>query len=339
MPSEGQASASRDAAATKRLKKREIDRRCQREARQRTKSRIAYLESLVEELRRKDTSGQVASLMQQVSEARKERDMFARTLRGIEESIRSHRTTLGGGPPKEEPADQRNEEHHRNPVEDEERPATTFPDPTFSSPTFPSPIFPTPSHSVAGAWERPSTKPVSNSASTGGADSEIPSSRATDVEPRVPAWMAAPGRMQYGPPAPPMFPGDANGCECCERLSPQEVSNSTAIEMAQRNIWQFAHTVLDKPPSLTPKVLRWEDDNSDDVPVRAISEGWPAVETRLGGHLPPIWKKLRRIDEVVFGDLPFVERLAILRVMHWLMRYHADPTTQRARIPPWYLAR
>jgi hypothetical protein len=324
MPTDPQSSTARDAAATKRLKKREIDRRCQREARQRTKSRIAYLEGLVEELRRKDTSGQVASLMQQVSEVRKERDMFARTLRGIEDSIRGHRSLREGGPSKES-GEPPSEGHPASSTDATEHPATGFPAPLHAA-----------ADSCPGV-----DLTVPDPMVTEGVSDEIPPHIAATVPPEAPAWAAAdPSMTSYGPPLPhPMFPSDGGNCECCELMSPQEVSNSTTREMERKNIWRFAHTVLDKPPLMTPKVLRWEDDNSEDVPVRAIAEGWSAVEARLGGHLPPIWRKLRRIDEVVFSEIGHVERLAILRVMHWLMRYHADPGTQKAKVPPWYLAR
>jgi hypothetical protein len=326
MPTDAQSSTTRDAAATKRLKKREIDRRCQREARQRTKSRIAYLEGLVEELRRKDTSGQVASLMQQVSDVRKERDMFARTLRGIEDSIRGHRS-LREGMSSKEPGGPPSEERPASSTDVTEHLATGFP---------------APSHAAADSWPEAGTKSVhSDPMAIEEVAEEISPQIAATVPPETPAWAAAdPNMTPYGPPIPhPMFPGDGGNCECCELMSPQEVTNSTTREMERKNIWRFAHTVLDKPPLMTPKVLRWEDDNSEDVPVRAIAEGWSAVEARLGGHLPPIWRKLRRIDEVVFSDIGHVERLAILRVMHWLMRYHADPASQKARVPPWYLAR
>ncbi|RMD44580.1 hypothetical protein DV735_g472, partial [Chaetothyriales sp. CBS 134920] len=59
----------------RRLKKRETDRRCQREARERTKSRIAYLEQLAEELRCRE-----ARALQQLRESEAEKAEMARTL-------------------------------------------------------------------------------------------------------------------------------------------------------------------------------------------------------------------------------------------------------------------
>ena len=57
---------TQNGVSSRRLKKREIDRRCQRQARERTKTRIAYLEGLVEDFRRQDSSGQLATLIREL---------------------------------------------------------------------------------------------------------------------------------------------------------------------------------------------------------------------------------------------------------------------------------
>ena len=77
---------------------------------------------------------------------------------------------------------------------------------------------------------------------------------------------------------------------------------------------------------------------SETVPVRAILEGWDVVER--AGQLSPLWKKLRRIDELQFSGCADTERLAILTTMHMLLRYHAEPTLERARkLPMWLMKR
>ncbi|KAI1045017.1 hypothetical protein LB505_013352 [Fusarium chuoi] len=53
-------------AEARRLKKRELDRKAQRLARERTKSRIAQLESMVDNLRQDDSNAQIATLMDQL---------------------------------------------------------------------------------------------------------------------------------------------------------------------------------------------------------------------------------------------------------------------------------
>lgn len=336
------AAAAADAATTKRLKKREIDRRCQREARQRTKSRIAYLEGLVEELRRKDTSGQVASLMKQVAEVRKERDMFARTLRGIEDSIRGHRSLLEGVPSQTH----KNESASPPSIEQDDGSDDAMDAPMMDSATGTETrgTAATSSSSSGSRWPNNGRTIATNHLATmnGNPNGLQPGAMmaiSTGLEPSAMDWTLGPATAADPSPTSgvPFFP---NGkCECCAPLTMDDMSDASVARMQSKNVWSFAHSILDKPPVLTPKVLRWEDEHSDDVPIRAIAEGWAAVETRLGGHLPPLWRKLRSIDEVVFSDIGKIERLAILRVMHWLMRYHADPASQSAKIPPWYFAR
>ena len=76
--------------SARRLKKREIDRRCQRQARERTKSRIAYLESLVDSLKHPDGDKRSAALMNRLTDTEKERDALAQTLKDIQKTLLSH---------------------------------------------------------------------------------------------------------------------------------------------------------------------------------------------------------------------------------------------------------
>ena len=69
------------------LKKRETDRKCQRMIRERTKTRIAYLEGLVENFRQQDSSGRVETLMKQLSDLKDERDTLAKQVKNIESII------------------------------------------------------------------------------------------------------------------------------------------------------------------------------------------------------------------------------------------------------------
>ncbi|RYC79617.1 hypothetical protein BFJ63_vAg17497 [Fusarium oxysporum f. sp. narcissi] len=75
---------------TRRLKKREVDRKAQRSARERTKRRIAHPESTVENLRQKDSKAQIASLMDQLDQVTKERDKLLQVLDSLGSTIRRH---------------------------------------------------------------------------------------------------------------------------------------------------------------------------------------------------------------------------------------------------------
>jgi hypothetical protein len=81
-------------AEARRLKKREVDRKAQRSARERTKRRIAHLESMVENLRQNDTKSQITSLMDQLGHVTKERDKLLGVLDSLGSTIRCHLVDL-----------------------------------------------------------------------------------------------------------------------------------------------------------------------------------------------------------------------------------------------------
>ncbi|KAI3573087.1 hypothetical protein IWW34DRAFT_636189 [Fusarium oxysporum f. sp. albedinis] len=81
-------------AEARRLKKREVDRKAQRSARERTKRRIAQLESMVENLRQNDTEAQITSLMDQLGHVTKERDTLLGVLDSLGSTIRCHLVDL-----------------------------------------------------------------------------------------------------------------------------------------------------------------------------------------------------------------------------------------------------
>lgn len=295
--------SAKELAASKRQKKREVDRRCQREARQRTKARIAYLEELVDELRQQDTSGQVASLMQQVAEARNERDQFARTLRGIEDSIRGHREQLDTAPEKAVATGNEADMRGASGVVDNQSPAFSL-----QSPSFPL---------SSGAQSAGKQRPAPFDSTNAGIGS--PTLHHSDTYGLSTAINRNLVISSNGP------------CPHCEQL---EDANPRP-----QSLWRFSNEVLNARPVLTTLQLQCEDEVAEDTPVRAVVEGWDAATKRLGGTLPPLWQALRRLDEKVFADIKPVERLAIMRVMHILYRYHADPTTQTASVPSWLLPR
>jgi hypothetical protein len=104
------------------------------------------------------------------------------------------------------------------------------------------------------------------------------------------------------------------------------------------SIWRRANETLSGQEPLPWHMLQYEDDCGEDIPIRAILEGWDTVE-RIQ-ELPPLWRRLRRIDQLQFSSCGKTERLAILRLMHRLLRYQVEPTAdQFSRLPPWFLSR
>lgn len=97
--------------SARRLKKREIDRRCQRQARERTKSHIAYLEGLVENLRKSDTDERSAALMRRLHDTEKERDALAHTLKEVRKALT---TNASGVKAETAPDDSSNKEHEHD---------------------------------------------------------------------------------------------------------------------------------------------------------------------------------------------------------------------------------
>lgn len=122
-------------------------------------------------------------------------------------------------------------------------------------------------------------------------------------------------------------------CECS--------TNHSALDPTQTlNKWRYANDTLTEWFKWSPQALdmtRYIAYN-DDVPVRAMVEGWDAVEKT--GNMHPAWKILRGIDENIFSSCEPRERLAILIVMGLLLQAHLNPTTeQHKKLPSFYLKR
>ncbi|KAK5094059.1 hypothetical protein LTR70_005501 [Exophiala xenobiotica] len=106
------------------------------------------------------------------------------------------------------------------------------------------------------------------------------------------------------------------------------------IESSSRPSW--AASTLQPGPN-TPYVSKYAAYN-DDVPVRAIVEGWDAAEK--DGHMHPAWRLLRGIDQIIFSSCEPRERLAIVTVMGLLLQAHLNPTTeQHKKLPAFYVRR
>lgn len=321
--------------SSRRLKKREIDRRCQRQARERTKSRIAYLEGLVEDFRRQDSSGQVATLMKQLQEVESERDLMSKTLKDIQKAMDVHKPSKDDSSSNNVNPDPMVLMNGFNDDEEEQKPSIIslarrasaplsdhLPDnnPTndFDLATFsPAPSVHMPSHEILFGPQvvrLDSDSPQSTSQA-------LVQSKAIDDPNLMPTSYA--NNWDH-----PM-----NGCAC--QKSQGRSGTPGAKSLWRGNYWRYANEVLserfDWPDSIEPT----SDAAADDVAVRVVLEGWDAVAKR--GLLHPSWQILRRIDQTLFRTCQDTERLAILRAMHSLLQFHTESTSQRyARLPPWY---
>ncbi|OAL45026.1 hypothetical protein IQ07DRAFT_591869 [Pyrenochaeta sp. DS3sAY3a] len=323
--------------SSRRLKKREVDRRCQRESRERKRSHVSYLESLVEHLKQHDTSGQVAELLKRLKKAEEERDVATRTLKAIQQLIQK--------PSNVEEASLQDAETIRatvdlenvagtngstlsslevytsippavniqpDPLDIEVIPAglsdlsgfISIPNEDFNLQNIPSRL-----EEVQRSGQDATSREFSLSTKTS-------KQRTTASSPKTYDWI-----------------NPRSSC-CCSALLDRQPGQPAVW---QGNFWKFIEDVMserfdwtDIPPA--------NDIDSEDVPIRAILDGWDVVAQR--GPLHPSWQMLRRIDEAVFRPVPKTERLAMLRAMHLLLQYHTEPTAERyKRLPMWYMYR
>ncbi|KEF56570.1 uncharacterized protein A1O9_06758 [Exophiala aquamarina CBS 119918] len=331
-PQDGQGVSSR------RLKKREIDRRCQRQARERTKTRIAYLEGLVEDFRRQDSSGQVATLMKQLQEIEAERDLMSRTLKDIQKAMDVHKPTK----PDQEPPRQDSSSHINsaqviwasNDIEErkpsiaslcETAPAhlnDQLPEPSqpidFELATFsPSPSVVLPAQEILFG---PQVVRLDSDSPQSTSQALVQSKAFHD-----PTLMPSSYAKNWDQPL--------NGCSCQNHHDDFIMPGKKSIWRG--NYWRYANEVLSERFDWPEEVEPTSDAVADDVPVRAVLEGWDAVARR--GPLHPSWQILRRIDQILFRSCGQTERLAILRAMHSLLQFHTESTSYRySRLPPWY---
>ncbi|KAF5602381.1 uncharacterized protein FSUBG_7688 [Fusarium subglutinans] len=328
-------------AEARRLKKRELDRKAQRLARERTKSRIAQLESMVDNLRQDDSNAQIATLMDQLGKVTKERDNLLQVLDSLGSTIRRHIGDTNSATSTSEP---RSETKSESPAyagqsqsASNERivPIMTQ---RAASETSNSTILELPINHNHNHGHPPPHDPFSYDGWNYAVSTEhYPTSMAFDnsilppagngfipIQPLLPNLPPTPEEDDVIIPKAPVL------CHCS---SP--TSCASAYHDVKPNIWRAINEVLVKPTKLSAEELAIEEYNAEDIPVRALIEGWDSIER--AGKMTPTWRKLRRADELCFTNCADTERLAAMRICHLLITYHGDPTMERrATLPRWY---
>ncbi|KAJ0325558.1 hypothetical protein COL5a_007369 [Colletotrichum fioriniae] len=318
-----------DDAASRRAKKRELDRRAQRAARERNKNRIAYLEATIQAMSEQEQNAKIASLMNQLSDMTRQRDTLSKTLSSLETTIQVHRegeradtfqdrgSQPGDTASNCQPWPGAHESSNAFDIEVEDMPLDVF-TPGISAITWGLPVSDVACHTLATETELANRVPASSTLTLAG-------------NPNLECLPDSPPPRHQGDGV--IVPEPDSACECLgSRQDPQSPGSSTT------SLWRSANEALGASEMLSRNVLNMEDEMSDDIPVRVILEGWDAVER--SGKLPPLWKRLRQTDTLQFRNCPDTERLAILRLMHRLLRYQAEPTVEQcAKLPAWYLSR
>jgi hypothetical protein len=126
-------------------------------------------------------------------------------------------------------------------------------------------------------------------------------------------------------------PSPSTPCDC---RSPRSLGSSKS----SKNLWRESNSVLTQTVPYQQYTWTSDDSADDDAIIHVLLEGWEAAANNY--QISPLLAKLRGIDELQFSSCRDIERLAILRTMHLLLRYHVEPTPERyITIPPWYLNR
>ncbi|CAO2650358.1 Nn.00g016500.m01.CDS01 [Neocucurbitaria sp. VM-36] len=314
--------------SSRRLKKREVDRRCQRETRERKRSHVAYLEKLVETLRQQDASERVTALLQQLKKTEEERDMATKKLRDIQK-------IMGQGSLELEKRQTRDTGSVTAEVISEE--ITSINEFTAGTKAAynPVPVEYHPTFLDIELARSISPHNVEHDQYNMPTDPEVVRHDSPSLTDRTIAHFEAKSRPQvmvssqiYNWVDPQL------GCSCHAHVDRQPGEPA----VWQGNFWKFVSEILDERFDWTEDIQPANDVDSEDVPIRAMVQGWDAVAER--GPLHPSLQMLRRIDEATFQPIPKTERLAMLRAMHLLLQFHTEPTTERyGRLPPWYLYR
>ncbi|OAG40233.1 hypothetical protein AYO21_05516 [Fonsecaea monophora] len=320
----------------RRDKKRVADRHCQRQARARTKNKIAELESLVAHLTSQSGNEICRELREQLESARTECRSLKRKLATIYSLAQINL---------EEESDERHD------VEGKERADSSPSFTLFNQPRSP-PVavndLQVESSNDAGRQSRGPACNVHGEAEFGFALDDSLNLNFPDAmfdEQTFNPMGLGPTPLEMdgmsGPHScntitttatattsmPLSFPESGSSCTCSHHIHPHK----------QSNMWAFvSETLMDWKTHNWPK-LQNDDTTADDIAVRAVIEGW--TEPSLV-NLTASWRILREVDEKVWANSRDVDRLAVLCIMHLLLQCHLNPSEKnQSNLPAWYRPR
>ena len=258
-------------------KKREVDRRSQRVKREKTRTRIAELEALVHEFQARDSSGQIALLRQQLSTMEKSRDALAKTIQDITNlatgqkhaSTAAQNSCLGtelAASELQENSCLLDDTSHILDIQ-----AYTNVDPELPRATLdmnPHLVSTRPKH--AGGQDVNRSKSNNNFLRPEQAFHHINNNKQllNTCRPGSPNHECAVDAHCADPIVPPA----RSACSCSLRNRQAHIGQVV-------NLWRYANETL-MERFKTPNIIHpAEDAMSEDIPVRAIIEGWDAVST------------------------------------------------------------
>ncbi|KAL7769848.1 hypothetical protein ACKLNR_001232 [Fusarium oxysporum f. sp. zingiberi] len=292
---------SRTLINDRKSRKRELDRKSQRLARQRTRSRMAHLETLVANFQEADSDIRFSSLNERLSEVTSERDRLRGLLESLDFTIRSHL---------------------------DETPATR-----------PVPSSAVRKDGSAQPQQRGLDIPDSQEAAffpfgSSGIDN-ADSAASMNSNDGAQAWHN-PESLELDPllfQLPPLSQDFLNttlpqtALQECECMLGASYDTSTTL-----SIWRQLNDLYQP---LTHIDLAAEDRESEDSIIRAVLYGWNSVGE--AGRALTTCRMLRSVDELPWVKSNPTDRLAILSLMRLMLV--SRNSTRKAELPRWLQAR
>ncbi|KAJ9603118.1 hypothetical protein H2200_012413 [Cladophialophora chaetospira] len=315
------------------MKKRESDRACQRLSRQRKKSRVAYLEELVDQMKVSEASGQMGVFIQRILQLQAENDSLQGKLKAIENILLPPRTQTQAQAEAAPPAAQgTTNEDTRNLSPGNAIPAVEFPSHQQQT------------HATAACEDPERLKLQNESMFPQPSLSYLQSGISQVLENDVPHIWQESSSMPTAEPPPRPYLGVPSPTESIRTLPSSinrscECGHAMALGRSNLNHWHHSNATLGawmKRPSLVSE-LQNVDLYYEDTPVRAVIEGWDAVERR--GIVHPLWRLMRVMDEALFTQVEgSTNRLGLLITVSRLLRAHIDPSGRLYNeLPRFYL--
>ncbi|KAH7120228.1 hypothetical protein B0J13DRAFT_567650 [Dactylonectria estremocensis] len=318
-----------DTIKDRRLKKRELDRKAQRMARERTKNRITHLEAMVTHFQQSDADSRVLSLMDHLSQVTSDRDKLLNAFESLTFTIQGHIKDATRGAERvlysptieNMPALSPQGRDATDPVLFLDRHASSIPTADAFNGFLDPRMWldselgvPTPCGGL------PNGELLDELLNGSGASQDI------TILPTLPD----PYLSDVYPPEDVIIPTATSQCHC--------VISASGNPTPDINLWRAANEALTRPTALCQSNAAMEDMNCQDTVIRAIVEGWNSVENKCS--MTESWCKLRKLDEMGWHKCRPTERLAVLTLICLMIEYRRDPSpTRQASLPRWLWTR
>ncbi|OCT49686.1 hypothetical protein CLCR_07396 [Cladophialophora carrionii] len=308
-PTQAQTSSHRPRQISdkRRDKKRVADRLCQRQARARTKNKIAELEALVAHLTSQSGNEIYRELKDELEKSRAESQSLRRKLATIASIARNG----DEGPV--------NATHHHTPGNDDA-------DISLEQDISISAADDLEIHSASASHPGGNACDIHGDYGSNFPDAESSSFNFLDGILDVDTLNQAGFAASLLSPSPPQ--ADTMGSACNLPLPattsidlsfPESRSSCSCVPRTESNMWSsMSQTLMDWKAQQRSGLKPGE--NHDDIAVRAVTEGWDAPSL---GTLSVPWRILSQVDRKVWANCRPVDRLAVLSIMNMLLQVRA----------------